>query len=222
MKTTYKYLYRIAIIAITTLLFCSASCEKPERETDSKTKDANPYSDTRNEALSMIGFKWNGNTFMQLTRTHLFTCEVDVSWNTVEINNEKVVIIHSSMVSKNGGGFLNLLLPYQDIELNKTYTTTSYSSIVGFYLDNPLVIGGEERLRLYAPLTVTVVYTKIGNKIQGSFSAEGNAFEASDTETIRVTLLDGLFNLSEIKGLDKNYTLDKWLLDVEQTKNLYH
>ncbi|MBP5217908.1 MAG: hypothetical protein J6Z47_03035 [Bacteroidales bacterium] len=222
MKSTYKNLFRIAIVAITAVLFCAASCEKSEKVTNNKAKDTNPYSETRNEALSMIGFKWNGNTFMQLSRTHLFTAEVDVSWNTVEINNEKFIIIHSDMVSNNGGGMLNLLLPYQDIELNKTYTTTSYSSIVGFYLYNPLVIGGEERLRFYAPLTVTVVYTKNGNKIQGSFSAEGNAFEASDSEAIRVTLQDGLFNLSNIKGLDKNYTLDKWLLNVEQTKNLYH
>ena len=61
MKSTYKNLFRIAIVAITAVQFCSSSCEKSEKV--SKTKDANPYSETRNEALSMIGFKWNGNTF---------------------------------------------------------------------------------------------------------------------------------------------------------------
>ena len=221
MKTTYKYLYKIAIIAITTLLFCSASCEKPEKETDSKTKDANPYSATRNENLSLLGFYWNGITFTQWTRMHLFTANTYVKWNIVGIEDEDYLIVNSIMLPTNGGdpSKIWLIMPFQDIELNKPYSSKINTSIANlFSYKPPFFVEGESRKWLCAPLTVTVKYIKNDNLIQGNFTAEGESLESVEGKPLSIHLYNGVFNFNIANGdnLDRNYTYEKWLEEIEQ------
>lgn len=221
MKSTYKNLFRIAIIAITAVLFCAASCEKSEKVTNNKAKDTNPYSETRNENLSLLGFYWNGITFTQHTRIHLFTAYTYVKWNTVRIEEEDYLIVNSTMLPTNGGdpSKIWLIMPFQDIELNKPYSSKIYTSLANLYsYKPPFIVEGESRKWLCAPLTVTVRYTKNDNQIQGNFTAEGESLESVEGKSLSIYLYNGVFNLNITYGdnLDRNYTYEKWLEETER------
>ena len=226
MKSTYKFVFRIAIIAITAVLFCSSSCEKPGEDTNVNNRDANPYSETRNESLSMLGFSWNGARYIQYTKIHLMSTEPYIGWNSVEIDKEDFIIIHSPFMTSLGRVDIHipeiwLFFPYQDIALNEKYTTSKYSSFACFTSNSPFVINGKECNSVCVPLTITVEYSKIGSRIQGKFIAEGGSLETSDGKTISIVFDDGVFNLSNTKGLAKSYTLEKWLKEIEQAKQSY-
>ena len=226
MKSTYKNLFRIAIVAITAVLFCSSSCEKPGEDTNVNNRDANPYSETRNESLSMLGFSWNGARYIQYTKIHLMSTEPYIGWNSVEIDKEDFIIIHSPFMTSLGRVDIHipeiwLFFPYQDIALNEKYTTSKYSSFACFTSNSPFVINGKECNSVCVPLTITVEYSKIGSRIQGKFIAEGGSLEKKKRKTISIVFDDGVFNLSNTKGLAKSYTLEKWLKEIEQAKQSY-
>lgn len=225
MKSTYKYLFRIAIVAITAVLFCAASCEKSEKVTNNKAKDTNPYSETRNEGYSMLGFEWNGKRFIQSTYSYLMRKTTKIQWNIVEIDKEEFILVRADMESVNSVEIhipdIWLIIPYQDVELNTKYISeTAYLSFVEFSSYNPFIVDGKEVNFESSTLIVTVEYTMVGDKIQGKFSAEGGLLETVKGEKINVMFSNGVFNLNKKSSMfNQGYSLETWLSEIESAKS---
>jgi hypothetical protein len=224
MKSTYKNLFRIAIVAITAVLFCAASCEKSEKATEVKSKDTNPYSKTRNEKYSMLGVSLKGSRFIQYTHNHLFSPDIHLSWNIVEIDKEEFIIINAFMVPASASiqvarvKGIWLLFPFSNVEIGKEYSTTDYSSLVRLWTDNHFIIDGKETSQLQVPLNVSVVYTYLKDKvkIQGKFTADGGkTIETLNGDPLNVLLKEGVFNLTHGSQFNPNYTLDDWRSEFE-------
>lgn len=212
MESTYKYLCRIAIMAIAALLLCSASCERINDGTNVKSKDVNPYSETRNENYSMIGFYWRGKQMTQWAHNHLFTIENDIRWNIVDINKENYIIVNANMGVSN----IWFILPYNNVELEREYTASVYTSIAKLRFDEFLNEEGQPRI-ISVPMDVKVIYTykKRDDKIQGRFSSEGEVREKPGSNPLSVIFQNGVFNLNYHNNFAK-YTLDEWLSETNQ------
>lgn len=219
-KSANNCLLRVFVTVV--VLLVTASCGKWVDD-PKNYHNLNPYSESRNEEYSMIGFSWNGERLIPWADKHLFTVENTVKWNIIEINNENHIIAYAKMVPEDLNNIdkvhtpsIWLLLPYQDVELNKEYSATVYSSVAHLCFNFLLDDNGEHR-NVSVPVNVKVVYTykNKNDKIQGSFTAEGVVLETPDEEPIRVNLKDGVFNLNYHNNFAK-YTLGEWLSETKQ------
>lgn len=212
MKSNKTFL-GLFILALAAMLAIT-SCEK----------DLNPYSETKDESFSLIGFTWNGEKYTQSVGGYLGMIWTRVNWGIVEIESEKNILITAGM-NREGLSSLNMthvwmIIPYpQDVVMGQQYSTTVYPSYVLVYSHNPAVImDGKEWTKIVRPVTVSITFTKKGNTIQGKFTAEGDALEMADGEKVSVKLEKGELSLSYANGYVKNYSLESWLSEIELDK----
>lgn len=215
MRPLYKKCW--VTLLVLNVAFLLVSCDKQHYNTD-------PYSENKNDALSLIGFYWEGNEYVQFIDRHLFTTETFVGWNIIEVDEKEYIILHANVGGDNNLPMriseLWLIFPYQDVMLDKEYTTDIYPSVISGgapYGSNIFLFNGEARNRFCTPIAASVRYSKKGKNIQGSFIATG-VLEMADGGMKDVMLENGTFNLSYSSNFIKTYTLDKWLLDISYSR----
>ncbi len=210
-------LFMLALAAIFTI----TSCEKIKKLV---APDLNPYSETKDESYSLIGYTWNGEQYTQAVHRYMTMISTGVNWSIVETEGEKYILITASMnregLSSLSMSYVWMIIPYpQDVVMGKQYSTTVYSSYVTVYSSTPVVImDGKEWPKIVRPVTVSITFTKKGNTIQGKFTAEGDALEMADGEKVSVKLEKGELSLSYAGGYVKNYSLESWLSEIERAK----
>ena len=212
-------LFILAFVA----MFSITSCEKLKKWV---FPDLDPYSETKDEHCSLIGYMWNGQKYTQYVHRYLGSIEPKVYWSIVEIESEKYILITAGM-NREGLSSLNMthvwmIIPYpQDVEMGKQYSATVYPSYVSVYSpDTVVIMDGKEWPMTVRPVTVSVTFKKKGNTIQGEFTAEGDALEMADGKNVSVKLEKGELNLSKANGYVKNYSLERWLSEIESRKEL--
>ena len=212
-------LFILAFVA----MFSITSCEKLKKWV---FPDLDPYSETKDEHCSLIGYMWNGQKYTQYVHRYLGSIEPKVYWSIVEIESEKYILITAGM-NREGLSSLNMthvwmIIPYpQDVVMGQQYSTTVYPSYVLVYSHNPAVImDGKEWTKIVRPVTVSITFKKKGNTIQGKFTAEGDVLEMADGEKVSVKLEKGELSLSNARGYVKNYSLESWLSEIESRKEL--
>ena len=148
----------------------------------------------------------------QWAHNHLFTIENDIRWNIVDINKENYIIVNANMGVSN----IWFILPYNNVELEREYTASVYTSIAKLRFDEFLNEEGQPRI-ISVPMDVKVIYTykKRDDKIQGRFSSEGEVREKPDSNPLSVIFQNGVFNLNYHNNFAK-YTLDEWLSETNQ------
>ena len=216
MKTILKNIR--FVILIIGLLSISTSCEKLKKWMN---PDLDPYSETKDEYETLIGFSMNGTKFIQASAQKFPKVSVAM-WNIVEINGEKQIIA-STKLTYNSGSFsvgcedIWLFFPYHDIEIGKYYSTMAYPSYVSLHSFRSFILDGKEFPGyIVRPISVSVIFEKKGKTIQGKFTAEGDAIELADGETVNIKLTDGVFSFSE--RCRNGYSFDTWLSGIEKAK----
>ena len=196
--------------------------------------DADPYSSTRNEYYSLIGFNWEGVTYTQEMHQYFLSRSSKVSWGIVDIENEKYILIVSSL---DGGGLvyesggrpvvqkIYVIIPFQNVEIGKTYSAKVYPSIVYLMSSKKIFnFDGEESARYLVPITINASFSKISSKsIQGTFTADDGIIDWAEGTQQDFVLRDGTFNLSYesgyASGSDRgDQYLESWLQNIDYLK----
>ena len=207
MRPLYKKYWIILLFLNITFLF--SSCEKFHQ-----LFNDDPYSDSKNDDYSLIGFYWDGVKYVQSSNTLLLGKDTRVSWDIVKIDEKEYIIVYSGV----GGGIdmpmhiyeLWLIFPYQDVILGKEYTADIYpSAIHGGAPYNIFLVNGKESNDFRIPITASVKYSKKGKNIQGSFTATGT-MEMVDGSIKDIVLENGTFNLSYSSNYIKAWSVEKW------------
>ena len=188
--------------------------------------DLDPYSETKDESYSLIGFTWNGEKYTQSVTHYMAMIVPAVDWGIVEIESEQYILITASMNGEELSSFsmshVWMIIPYpQDVVMGKQYSATVYPSYVSVSVHSPapvVIMDGKEWPVTVRPVTVSVSFTKKGNTIQGNFTAESDALEMADGENVSVKLEKGELSLSKANGYVENCSLERWLSDIELHK----
>lgn len=202
------------------LLVLFISCEKIQQH-----YNTDPYSDSKNDNLSLIGFYWDDVEYVQVIHSHLFVKMTEVYWSIVKIDEKEFILVYSWVT----GGYdlpmsiqeVFLIFPYQDVIAGKEYTTDVYPSVIlggAPYGNNIFLLNGEARNRFCTPIAASVKYTKKGEKIQGSFTARGT-LEMADGSIKEVMLENGTFNFSYSSNYMKTYSVDQWLSEIQRDRS---
>lgn len=212
---TFLGLFILALAAMLSI----TSCEK----------DLNPYSETKDESFSLMGFTWNGETYTQSVGGYLGMIWTRVNWGIVDIENKKYILIESDLTG--GPSFESgqpkisccwMIMPFQDVEIGKTYSAKVYPSIVRLRSSKKIFkVDGEGSKGYHVPITITATFSKIGSKsIQGTFTADDGVVDMADGTQQKVVLKDGVFSLSYASGHDiRDDALEHWLQSIDYSKS---
>lgn len=212
-KTTI--IIRVVILLLMSLQL--SSCEKILH-----IWDFDPYSNNRNENISMFGFYWDGHKYKQSVYAYIIAPQdTGIQWSLTKIDNKEYIIAEVELqenYSYREDIYLQEMLfaiPYEDIEVGKRYTS-SVTSYITLYSSNyePFMVNGENGYRLIVPLKVDLTYTEKGSVVQGKFEAEGGTLTTFDGQEIRFRLEKGQFSFNFSDKFNKEYTYEDWITTV--------
>ena len=214
------YINRLVIISCLLML---SSCIRL-----SQVYDLNPYSQNRNENISLVGCYWNDCGFYQYNGRYISMVISELIWNIVPIDGKDYIIANVPM--KSIGEYqdysivaLFLLIPFNGIELGNDYCEVDMASMVTLCSLKEKYFTIEERTvkSINAYLKIKVNYQSIGNLIQGRFIGEGGEIEMGNGGLQKIVIEKGIFSFNRKDRLIKEYTYEKWLSDIEMSNTTH-